>query len=286
MATQALIVESGTLTPELSVLHAITGRDRVELAGVLIDRVDQATASNKLEAFLHSGKPHQVVTVNLDFLSIAQRSAEFRATLNGADLAVADGMPLVWISRLQGEPLAERVTGMSLVDECCRIAAAAGQGVFLLGAAPGVASAAGARLLERFPGLQVVGTYSPPLGPLSRRENARIIRMIRAAQPGFLFVALGAPRQDLWIRENIDRLDVPIAMGVGCVFDVLAGALDRAPDWMQEVGLEWAYRLVHEPSRLWRRYLVNDSRMLARLVFDVLRETPRRTTPDSLAVPT
>src|SRR5439155_1878385 len=123
---------------------------------------------------------------------------------------------------------------------------------------------------------RIVGVYSPPLGPMTRRENARIIRMIRAARPGFLFVALGAPRQDLWISENLEQLGVPVAMGVGCVLDVLAGAVDRAPQWMQSIGLEWAFRLVHEPARLWRRYLLNDSRMLGHLVLQGLRETRAR----------
>src|SRR6185437_5575413 len=112
---------------------------------------------------------------------------------------------------------------------------------------------------------RVAGTYSPPIGPLSRKENWRILRMINAARPGFLFVALGAPRQDLWIRDNHDQLDVPVCMGVGCVFDVLAGAVVRAPRWMQRTGLEWAYRLFQEPGRLWRRYLLNDSLMFGRL---------------------
>lgn len=274
MATQALMLERGpTQSPELSTLVA-AGRGRVELGGVLVDNVDLEQAVERIEGFLRSGASHQIVTVNLDFLSIARRSPSFRETLNGADLAVPDGMPLVWVSRLRREPLAERVTGVSLVDECCRLAARDGLGVYLLGAAPGVADAAGRALTDRFPGLRIAGTYSPPIGPLTRRENARIVRMIRAAQPGFVFVALGAPRQDLWIRENLERLGVPVALGVGCVFDVLAGAKVRAPRWMQRAGLEWAYRLVQEPSRLWRRYLVNDSRTLGHLVLDALRTTP------------
>jgi N-acetylglucosaminyldiphosphoundecaprenol N-acetyl-beta-D-mannosaminyltransferase len=236
--------------------------------------VDLATAIERMRRFVHSGSPHQIMTVNLDFLRIADRTPDFRETINGADLAVADGMPLVWVSRLQGQALPARITGVELVDEACQIAASSGTGVFLLGAASGVAEAAARRLEHRVPGLDVVGVYSPPFGRLTPEENARIIGLIRAARPGFLFVALGAPRQDLWIREHRDQLGVPVAMGVGCAFDLLAGRVSRAPMWMQRAGLEWSYRLLQEPRRLWRRYMVDDLPMLIRLVL-VTRRTSR-----------
>jgi N-acetylglucosaminyldiphosphoundecaprenol N-acetyl-beta-D-mannosaminyltransferase len=246
---------------------ADTARRRIGLGGILIDHIDVQSAVDRIQEFLLSGKPHQVVTVNLDFLSIAQRDQAFHDTLNGADLAVADGMPLVWLSRLKGQPLAERVAGVELVHESCRIAAALGGSIFLLGAAPGVGEAAGARLQELYPGLQIAGTYSPPIGPLTHRLNERMVHLVREAAPDFLFVALGAPRQDLWIREHLAQLQVPVAMGVGCSLDVLAGSVRRAPAWMQRSGLEWAFRLGQEPQRLWRRYLLNDLPLLARLMW-------------------
>jgi N-acetylglucosaminyldiphosphoundecaprenol N-acetyl-beta-D-mannosaminyltransferase len=206
------------------------------------------------------------VTVNLDFLAIARRNTRFLDTLNRADLAVADGMPLVWASQLQGRPLPERVTGVDLVDASCQVAEETGHGVFLLGAGPGVAEAAARTLQERYPGLRIAGVYTPPFGPLTPEEDARIVEMIRAAAPGILFVALGAPRQDQWIRAHRHLLGVPVAMGVGCVFDLLAGVVDRAPTWMQRTGLEWAFRLGQEPGRLWRRYIVNDIPTFGRLV--------------------
>jgi N-acetylglucosaminyldiphosphoundecaprenol N-acetyl-beta-D-mannosaminyltransferase len=257
-----------------------TPRPRLDLGGTFIDQIDLTAAVERIRQFLRSGQPHQVVTVNLDFLSIAARNPEFQATLNNADLAVADGMPLVWLSRLRGQPLAERVAGVELVTESCRIAAEQGLRVFLLGAGPGVAEAAGKRLQAMYPGLEIAGTYSPPIGSLRQRENDRIVRMIRNASPDFLFVALGAPRQDMWIREHQHQLQVPVAMGVGCVFDLLTGSVKRAPVWMQRRGLEWAFRLVQEPTRLWRRYLVNDLPMLARLALT----GPTREPSEALAV--
>lgn len=239
-------------------------RQRLDLFGVLIDQVDRSAAVDRMRGFLASGLPHQIVTVNLDFLYLAEHDPTFRATINEADLAVPDGMPLVWLSRLLGSPLAGRVTGVELVHECCQIAAATGAGVFFLGGAPEVTERAVARARERYPGLAVTG-YSPPFGPLSREEDDRVSELIVQARPGFLFVALGAPRQDLWIAEHRERLGVPVAIGVGCVLDLLAGTVRRAPTWMQSLGFEWAYRLMREPRRLWRRYLRNDLPLFWRL---------------------
>jgi len=193
-----------------------SSRQRIDLAGVLIDRVDLRAAVERIGAFLASETPHQIVTVNLDFLSLAQREAHFRETINQADLVVADGMPLVWVSRLKGERLAERITGVELVDQSCQLAARNEQGVFLLGAAPGVADTAGRNLEARYPGLRVVGTYSPAFDQRHHDEDERIVDLIQTARPDILLVALGAPRQDLWIQSHLDRLNVRLAMGIGC----------------------------------------------------------------------
>lgn len=266
MATEALVLNRVPASPAIEV-----ERPRVQLGYTAIDQVDFDQAVERIRDFVWSARPHQVVTVNLDFLSIADRNPEFRQTINESDLAVADGMPLVWLSRLRGEPLPERVTGVDLVDACCDIAHETEQSVFLLGAAPGIAQAAAQALEARHPGLRVVA-YTPPMGPMKRKEEQRVLRMIQLASPAFLFVALGAPRQDLWIRTHLAELNVPVAMGVGCVFDLLAGTSNRAPSWMQAIGLEWAFRLVREPRRLWRRYLLNDLPLFVRLLLSNGRE--------------
>ena len=239
-------------------------RPRLDLFGVLIDRVDQHAALDRIRRFLVAGTAHQIVTVNLDFLYLAEQDAAFRAMINEADLAVPDGMPLVWVSQIMGTPLAGRVTGVDLVNESCRLAEQEGAGVFLLGGSPLVAAAAAARLRARHPRLTVT-EYAPPFGTISPDEDQRIVERILDARPGFLFVALGAPRQDFWIRRHREHLGVPVAMGVGCVLDLLAGAVSRAPEWMQVAGLEWSYRLGREPRRLWRRYLLNDLPLFGRL---------------------
>ena len=268
MATEALIEhESPRQTLGRILPHPVReARQRIDLGGVLIDRVNLRSATDRVRDFLRSGKSNQIVTVNLDFVAISRREPAFKDTLNGADLAVADGMPLVWVSRMGEEPLPQRLTGVELVDECCQIAVDTESSIFLLGAAPGVADVAADRLRERFPGLRIVGVYAPPFGPLTTEVNERIIETINAARPDFLFVALGAPQQDVWIRANRDRLDVPVSMGVGCVLDLLAGVVSRAPAWMQHAGLEWLFRLLQEPARLWRRYILDDLPVLAWLI--------------------
>jgi N-acetylglucosaminyldiphosphoundecaprenol N-acetyl-beta-D-mannosaminyltransferase len=243
----------------------------VSLSGVLVDRVDRVGARAALERFLTDGGRHQIVTVNTDFVRLADRNPAYRSLLNGADLAVADGMPLVWLSRLAGNPLSERVAGIELVDSCCRLAAREGIPLFLLGAGPGVAPAAAHALTARHPGLRVVGTFTPAFGPATAEGDAEMVAKIREAGRCVLLVAFGAPRQDLFIRSHLQQLDVPIAMGVGCALDIFSGAVRRAPAWMQASGLEWLWRMAQEPRRLWRRYLLQDVPFLFRLGARTLR---------------
>jgi N-acetylglucosaminyldiphosphoundecaprenol N-acetyl-beta-D-mannosaminyltransferase len=248
----------------------------VAIATVLVDRVDRSAASRAVASVLEDGRSHQIVTVNLDFLRASRGDHGFLEIINGADLAVADGMPLVWLSRLLGAPIPERVTGFDLVELSCDLAARAGVGVFLLGAGPGVAEAAAGTLRSRHPGLRISGTYSPPMSAHDRDEDERMVSAVASAGRCVLFVAFGAPKQDRFIHANLHRLDVPVAIGVGCAFDILAGAVRRAPTWMQRIGLEWAWRLAMEPRRLWRRYLVQDAPLLGRLAASAVREGLRQ----------
>jgi len=250
-------------------------RPRTEIAGVLVDRIDRGLARMILSRFLVDGARHQVCTVNSDFLSIAQRDDSFRETVNRADLVVADGMPLVWLSRLLRAPLPERVTGFDLIDMACELAARDDIGVFLLGAGPGIAARAGQMLQRTHPGLRIAGTYSPPFGPHDMAEERRMVQHIRAAGRCLLFVAFGAPKQDRFIRAHLAELDVPIAIGVGGAFDILSGAMPRAPGWMQRAGLEWVWRMAQEPGRLWRRYLVDDVRLIASVAASAVRSGAR-----------
>ncbi len=223
----------------------------VRILGVRVDDVTMAEALGWVEAFIAEGTPHQITTVNPEFVVAAQHNAPFSVVLEGADLALPDGIGLLWASRLLGQPLRERVAGSDMVPEMARLSAQRGYRLYLLGAAPGVAERAADALRRDYPGVQVVGTYAGSPDPC---EEDDIIARIVAADPDVLLVAYGAPRQDLWIHRNLARLGVPVCMGVGGALDFIAGVAVRAPRWMRRAGLEWLHRLWRQPWR-WRRML-------------------------------
>lgn len=254
-----------TYPPALpEVAPARAERRRVPILGVGIDAVSRADAERALTEFVEDRGHHQVVTVNIDFLSIATRDGAFKRLVNEADLVTADGKPLLWAARYLGASLPERITGPDLIHMATRHSLTHGSSIFFLGAAPGVAAAAVDGLRERYGNIGVAGVYSPPIGDLEGEEDVRIRQLIRDARPDFLFVALGCPKQDFWIDAHRD-LDVPVAAGIGGSFDFLSGRIRRAPSWAQHSGLEWAFRLAHEPRRLAKRYLVDDVRTVAQI---------------------
>jgi N-acetylglucosaminyldiphosphoundecaprenol N-acetyl-beta-D-mannosaminyltransferase len=238
---------------------------QIEILGAFVDKVTLEEAVQRTHEFILSDIHHQIVTVNVDFIRLAQENTEFMDIINHSDLAIADGMPLVWASGWAGDKLPERVTGVELVDRCCAMSAKEGYRVFLVGGEEGVADAAAEVFIKRHPGLQIVGTYSPPVGPFSEEEDRKIVNMIREARPHFLFVAFGAPKQDLWIAKHRDEINVPVAVGVGGVFNFVTGRVRRAPVWMQNHGLEWLYRVFQEPRRLWKRYFLKDFPIIAQM---------------------
>lgn len=226
-------------------------RDRIHILGVPVDNLTREDAVERIAQFIVSGDPHQVVTVNPEFVVAAQNNYEFMHVLQEADLNLPDGVGLLWASRYLGQPLKERVTGTDTVLALSRLAAEKGWRLFLLGAGEGVAEAAARKLQATNPGLIIVGTYS---GSSSRAEEDKILALVQKAQPHILLVAFGAPQQDLWIYRNKGKLGAPLAMGVGGALDFIARKVPRAPSWIQRLGLEWLFRLIREPWR-WRRML-------------------------------
>jgi N-acetylglucosaminyldiphosphoundecaprenol N-acetyl-beta-D-mannosaminyltransferase len=228
--------------------------------------VDAATFDGMLESIARwiaaGDRLYQICTVSPEFVMIAQDDPDFMRVLRAADLCVADGVGLLFAARYLGHPLPERVTGSDGVPLIAQRAAREGWKLFLLGAGPGVAEQAAARLVARHPGLQVAGTYT---GHPSPDEEEAIVERVNGSGADILLVAYGAPRQDLWIARNRARLKVHVAMGVGGTFDFIAGVVPRAPRWMRRVALEWLYRLYRQPRR-WRRML-----RLPRFVWAVLR---------------
>lgn len=244
----------------------------VRLAGVPLHAVTAERCVTHVMSELDAGRGGWVVTPNLDHLRRLVRDRDYRELCRDADLAVADGMPLVWASRLQGTPLPGRVAGSDLVGAFAAAAAEDGRSVFLLGGDPGTADAAARVFTARHPRLRLVGTHCPPLGFEAHPEQVDAMAdALREAQPDLVFVGLGSPKQEQWIRRL--RPLVPHAwwFGVGVSFSFVSGDVRRAPRWMQRAGLEWCHRLAQEPRRLVRRYLVDGLPFAARLLLGSAR---------------
>lgn len=230
----------------------------VDLRGIWFDQVTEAQAVTHLMGHLDAGRGGWVITSNLDHLLRAGRDAEFRAMLDEADLVVADGTPLVWASKLQGTPLPERVAGSSMVWTAAQAAAKQGRSVYLLGGDPGTAEAAGDILVKKYPGLRLAGTFCPPMGfEKDPAQMAAMAESLRASGADLVYVALGSPKQERLIREIRGVLPDAWWLGIGISLSFICGEVKRAPVWVQKMGLEWLHRMVQEPRRLAKRYLVD-----------------------------
>ncbi len=221
------------------------------ILGVRIHNVTMGETLAHLERMALSGSRHYLATVNAEWIVRAQHDELFRTIINGASLSIPDGMGVLLASRLLGQPINERVTGVDTVRQFAAVASRKNLRIFMLGSAPGVAERAARALEEENPGLRIAGTYSGSPDP---REDEEIRRCIEEVNPHVLLVAYGAPKQDFWIHRNLPHLKVSVAIGVGGTFDFIAGVTPRAPLWVQSIGLEWLHRLVQEPRR-WRRMM-------------------------------
>ena len=248
-----------------------------EIAGVEFDTLTEEQVVGRVMAGLRHGQGGWIVTPNVDICRQVSRNPEARALVGRASIVVADGMPLVWASRLGGEPLPERVTGASLIFSLSAAAAADGRSVYLLGGEPGVPDKAAAELQSRSPGLRVAGTEAPPpdFGLNWVRER------LTAARPDIVFAGLGFPKQEQVIAAVAPGLPGTWFVGCGAAIPFAAGALRRAPEWVQQAGLEWAWRLASEPRRLFRRYLVEDLPFALRLLVTARMAAARASRPAS-----
>jgi N-acetylglucosaminyldiphosphoundecaprenol N-acetyl-beta-D-mannosaminyltransferase len=233
-------------------------RERVNVLGVGVDPVSQARALATIEHWIATGDRQYVCVSGIHGVMESQRDESLRAIHNAAGMVVPDGMPLVWLSRLHGFQEVERVYGPDLLLACCSRSLASGYRHFFYGGAPGVPERLIERLSARFPGLCVAGGFSPPFRALTSEEDLALVRRINEAQPDIVWVGLSTPKQERWMWEHRGRLKAPVFIGVGAAFDFHAGLKRQAPRWMQRNGLEWVFRLLTEPRRLWRRYLRNN----------------------------
>jgi len=237
---------------------------------VLDVEIDNLTVTELLERigqFIQEGRPHQVAYVNADSLNQSRRDRSYRAVLQKADLVYADGMGVVFASHAFAEPLKERLNAGDFLPDLCRFAREKGYSLYFLGGEEGVARQAAENLQGNYPGLRIVGWHH---GFFTEAETPGLVAEIRDRKPDILLVGMGVPRQEKWIRRHLDELGVPVAWGVGALLDYSAGKFPRAPVWMRRTGLEWLFRFLLEPGRLWRRYLIGNFIFTFRLAFLVL----------------
>lgn len=257
--------------------------ERIDIGSLAVDQYSRAALVDEvLHHSLFGDVTRHVVTANAQFYVLAQKSRRFRECLRSADYICADGMPIVWACNSLFGGRVRRIAGVSLIETLCQHGAGHRLRVFLLGGRPGAADATAEILRRRYPGIQIAGVNCPPFG-FERREDSlqKVLDHIASEKPNVLFVGLGAPKQEFLIQRYFRLLRVPLAIGIGGSFEILSGALKRAPVWMQSSGLEWAYRLSQEPGRLWQRYLMGNSEFLWNIAKAKLTNGSRRE-PDYL----
>ncbi len=231
------------------------------ILGMRVDATSYADATRRVLAWARAGESRYVCVANIHMVMEAYDDPNFRALINRADLVTPDGMPLVWMLRAMGIPGQERVYGPDLTLHICQAAAGQGIAVGFYGGRPEVLEALVHRLQERIPGLAVAYAYSPPFRPLSAAEEEAVVEAINASGARILFVGLGCPKQERWMAGHKGKVRAAM-LGVGAAFDFHAGRVPQAPGWMQRAGLEWLFRLLVEPRRLWRRYLKHNPRFI------------------------
>lgn len=239
------------------------------MMGCLIDNLSMAETLDRIEGFIRSGQPHQHVVINVDKLVKASRDERLRAIINDCALINVDGMPVVWASRLLGKPLKERVAGVDLFEALMARAAERGWRVFLLGAREEVVGALAQQYQRTCPQLVLAGYRNGYWD--GEAEEAQVVEQIRDSRADLLFVAISSPKKEQFLGRYQAAMRVPFAMGVGGTFDVAIGRVKRAPRWMQNAGLEWFYRFLQEPRRMFRRYFIDDMAFIWLLIKEAAR---------------
>ena len=251
----------------------------IRVLGLPLSPFTYAETLDRVDELIAGRSPAFFITANLNYAMISDANPRLRAINEQAAFLVADGMPLVWWSRLGPRRLPERVAGADLIYGLCERAAARGHRVYLLGAAPGIADRAAGKLRDRYPGIQIVGVECPPFRDLTPVEELEQQERIRAARPDLLIVAFGQPKGEYWMVDHLETLGVPVMVQVGATLDFVAGKVRRSPRWMQKTGLEWIYRTYQEPGRLAGRYWANIGFLLsAAFASRFRRERTRETT--------
>ena len=274
--TSALIAEEENC-PELS------GRGEVppnfaDVLGVKVTAVNMRVAVDLADRWIAAGKPGYACLSSVHPIIEAQRNPEYLQILNGAAFNFPDGMPLTWIGRIQGHANMDRVFGPEFMLEMCRLSEQRGYRNFLYGGHEGTTAQLRHSLQQRFPRLQIVGAYTPPFRDLTAEEEEHLIATVCEARPHILWVGIGAPKQDRFMAQFVDRLNVPLMAGVGAAFDFHTGRIRDCSEWLKRAGLQWAHRLIQDPKRLWKRYALANTAFLWHVAWQLsgLRSAPKR----------
>lgn len=247
-----------------------------EVLGVPLALTDYERTMDWMDATIQERRKGYICVAATHTVVATQDDPELRAAVHGASLVVPDGQPVVWAMNALGHDLPSRVYGPDLMAKYCERSAATGVRMFLYGGRnQGALVQLALNLRRQYPGLQIVGGYSPPFRPLSDEELDGVVAEINAAKPDVVWVGIGVPKQEKWMATLRDRLDAPVLVGVGAAFDFHAGLVPQAPAWMQSAGLEWLYRLLQEPGRLWRRYLTYNPRFVVGFARQYVRHRRR-----------
>ncbi len=245
--------------------------ETVDVWGLPLAHLDTDETLDLVDRLVRSGRPGFFITANLHYARLTAGSQYLRELNERAAFITADGMPLVWQARWQGQPLPERVAGSDLVDLLCKQAASQGHRVFFLGGADGVAREAARQLKERYPLLAVAGVAAPAFREMSAEDHEALVGRIRSARPDILFAALGQPKGEVWLDRHRETLGVPACVQIGASLDFIVGEARRAPRWMQRSGLEWFHRMATDPRRLAPRYLRDAMFLLKAVAGGLLR---------------
>lgn len=236
---------------------------RIKFMNTNIDNLTMAETLNEIDKLIQKKNCSYVVTPNVDHIVRLEKDEELQKVYKCASLILTDGKPLIWISKWYKTPIKEKISGSDLFPRVCQLAANKNYTMYLLGAAEGVADTAARNLMEKYPGLNIVGTYSPPFGfEKNEQEMNKIKTQIQDVHPDILIVGLGCPKQEKFMYYHCKELGVPISFGLGASIDFEAGNIKRAPKWMSNHGLEWLYRFSKEPKRLFKRYFVDDLKII------------------------
>lgn len=236
---------------------------KIKLLNTYVNNVSMQETTDAIEAMIHADKKSYVVAVNVDVIMKIEQDTLLKELTDKADMVLVDGKPLIWISKIHKKPIKAKISGSDLVPRLCEISAKKGYTMFILGGMGGIAEKAKKRLEKKLPGIKIVGTYAPPFGfEKDEQELAKINNMISEAHPELLITCFGCPKQEKFIYNNIDKYDAKVSVCAGATVDFLAGNVKRAPKWMSEHGLEWFYRFLQEPKRMFKRYFVDDVKIL------------------------